>query len=160
MKQIQKMSQRGLLDPEKEDPFSLFVASTDIRYCYYHDSHKILGNTYGMLVLQDFEALTPNLLARSVRQRHTALMRSRRRRRRQARSISPHCRARFSVSRALPQGSFAFSRALLEIIRALFRHGLRNQREGARRAALNAVLNIIYRLLSTEAIVPKWFTKF
>ena len=66
MKQIQKMSQRGLLDPEKEDPFSLFVASTDIRYCYYHDSHKILGNTYGMLVLQDFEALTPNLLARSV----------------------------------------------------------------------------------------------
>lgn len=66
MKQIQKMSQRGLLDPEKEDPFSLFVASTDIKYTYYHDSHKILGNTYGMLVLQDFEALTPNLLARSV----------------------------------------------------------------------------------------------
>lgn len=25
MRQIQKMSQRGLLDPEKEDPFSLFV---------------------------------------------------------------------------------------------------------------------------------------
>ena len=44
--------QRGLLDPEKEDPFSLFVASTNIRYCYYADTHKILGNTYGMLVLQ------------------------------------------------------------------------------------------------------------
>lgn len=27
MRQIQKMSQRGLLDPEKEDPFSLFVVS-------------------------------------------------------------------------------------------------------------------------------------
>ena len=66
MKQIQKMAQRGLLDPEKEDPFSLFVASTDIRYCYYSDTHKVLGNTYGMLVLQDFEALTPNLLARTV----------------------------------------------------------------------------------------------
>ena len=66
MKQIQKMAQRGLLDPEKEDPFSLFVASTDIRYCYYSETHKILGNTYGMLVLQDFEALTPNLLARTV----------------------------------------------------------------------------------------------
>lgn len=26
----------------------------------------MLGNTYGMLVLQDFEALTPNLLARTV----------------------------------------------------------------------------------------------
>ncbi|KAL4434095.1 hypothetical protein ABPG75_000536 [Micractinium tetrahymenae] len=66
MKQIKKMAQRGLLDPEKEDPFSLFVASTNIRYCYYSETHKILGNTYGMLVLQDFEAVTPNLLARTV----------------------------------------------------------------------------------------------
>ena len=58
--------QRGLLDPvrppparprrlvaltlpllsapqEKEDPFSLFVASTPIRYCYYNETHNILG---------------------------------------------------------------------------------------------------------------------
>eukprot|EP00891_Asterochloris_glomerata_P009605 jgi/Astpho2/9605/Aster-03877 len=61
-----KMMQRGLLDPEQEDPFSLFVASTNIRYCYYHDTHKVLGNTFGMCVLQDFEALTPNLLARTM----------------------------------------------------------------------------------------------
>jgi N-acetyltransferase 10 len=33
---------------------------------YYKESHKILGNTYGMLVLQDFEAITPNLLARTI----------------------------------------------------------------------------------------------
>lgn len=66
MKQIKKMAQRGLLDPEKEDPFALFVASTNIRYCYYHETHKILGNTFGMCVIQDFEALTPNLLARTV----------------------------------------------------------------------------------------------
>ena len=52
MRQIQKMMQRGLLDPEKEDPFSLFVASTNIRYCFYRDTHKILGNTFGMCVLQ------------------------------------------------------------------------------------------------------------
>ncbi len=51
-RQIKKMMQRGLLDPEKEDPFSLFVASTNIRYCFYHDTHKILGNTFGMCVLQ------------------------------------------------------------------------------------------------------------
>jgi N-acetyltransferase 10 len=31
VQQIRKMMQRGLLDPEKEDPFSLFVASTNIR---------------------------------------------------------------------------------------------------------------------------------
>lgn len=52
MRQIKNMMQRGLLDPEKEDPFSLFVASTNIRYCFYHDAHKILGNTFGMCVLQ------------------------------------------------------------------------------------------------------------
>ncbi|KAJ7545348.1 hypothetical protein O6H91_09G116300 [Diphasiastrum complanatum] len=66
MKQIKKMMQRGLLDPEKDDPFSLFVASTNIRYCYYAETEKILGNTFGMCVLQDFEALTPNLLARTI----------------------------------------------------------------------------------------------
>jgi N-acetyltransferase 10 len=52
MKQIRKMAQRGLLDPDNEDPFALFVASTNIRYCYYADTHKILGNTFGMCVLQ------------------------------------------------------------------------------------------------------------
>lgn len=33
---------------------------------YYRDTEKILGQTYGMLVLQDFEAITPNLLARTI----------------------------------------------------------------------------------------------
>ena len=51
---------------QEDDPFEVFVSSTDIRYCYYSESHKILGNTYGALVLQDFEAITPNLLARTV----------------------------------------------------------------------------------------------
>lgn len=37
-----------------------------VRFRYYKESHKILGNTYGMCVLQDFEALTPNLLARTI----------------------------------------------------------------------------------------------
>jgi len=66
MKQIKKMVQRGLLDPNKDDPFELFISSTDIRYTYYKETHKILGNTYGMCILQDFEALTPNLLARTI----------------------------------------------------------------------------------------------
>jgi len=66
MKQVKKMMQRGLLDPNKDDPFELFISSTNIRYSYYKESHKILGQTFGMLVLQDFEALTPNLLARTV----------------------------------------------------------------------------------------------
>ena len=40
--------------------------SFHFRYCYYKETHKILGSTYGMCVLQDFEALTPNLLARTM----------------------------------------------------------------------------------------------
>ena len=66
MRQIRKLLQRGLLDAEKEDPFSLFMASTNIRYTYYSESHAVLGQTFGMCVLQDFESLTPNLLARTI----------------------------------------------------------------------------------------------
>ncbi|GAB2282952.1 hypothetical protein Dimus_017486 [Dionaea muscipula] len=65
-KQVKKLMQRGLLDPEKVDPFSLFVESGAITYCLYKDSERILGNTFGMCILQDFEALTPNLLARTI----------------------------------------------------------------------------------------------
>lgn len=65
-KQIKKLSQRGLLDPEKVDPFLLFVETGGITYCMYKDSERILGNTFGMCILQDFEALTPNLLARTI----------------------------------------------------------------------------------------------
>uniref|UniRef100_A0A669BNR4 RNA cytidine acetyltransferase n=1 Tax=Oreochromis niloticus TaxID=8128 RepID=A0A669BNR4_ORENI len=66
MKQLQKKIKTGTLNLNQDDPFELFVAATNIRYCYYNETHKILGNTYGMCVLQDFEALTPNLLARTV----------------------------------------------------------------------------------------------
>ncbi|XP_067902529.1 RNA cytidine acetyltransferase [Heterodontus francisci] len=66
MRQLQKKIKSGTLDLKQDDPFELFVAATNIRYCYYNETHKILGNTYGMCVLQDFEALTPNLLARTV----------------------------------------------------------------------------------------------
>ena len=52
MKQLQKKIKSGTLDMKKDDPFELFIAATNIRYCYYHETHKILGNTYGMLVLQ------------------------------------------------------------------------------------------------------------
>ncbi|GBG32874.1 RNA cytidine acetyltransferase [Hondaea fermentalgiana] len=66
MRQIKKQVQRGLYDPERDDPFELFMASTNIQWRYYRDSDKVLGQTFGMCVLQDFEALTPNLLARTV----------------------------------------------------------------------------------------------
>ncbi|XP_028917575.1 RNA cytidine acetyltransferase [Ornithorhynchus anatinus] len=66
MRQLQKKIKSGTLNIKQDDPFELFIAATNIRYCYYNETHKILGNTFGMCVLQDFEALTPNLLARTV----------------------------------------------------------------------------------------------
>lgn len=63
---IRKEVKRGIREPNSEDPFELFVTSQNIRYVYYKETEKILGNTYGMCILQDFEALTPNLLARTI----------------------------------------------------------------------------------------------
>ncbi|KAL6497538.1 hypothetical protein OROHE_027167 [Orobanche hederae] len=47
--------QRGLLD-----------VTGCITYCCYEDSKRVLGNTFRICILQDFEALTPNLLARTI----------------------------------------------------------------------------------------------
>ena len=63
---IKRDVKRGIREPNEQDPFELFVAVTDIRYTYYKDSAKVLGQTFGMLVLQDYEAITPNLLARTI----------------------------------------------------------------------------------------------
>ncbi|KAJ1721911.1 N-acetyltransferase 10 [Coemansia erecta] len=63
---IKRDVKRGIREANSEDPFEMFVTVTDIRYTYYKETHKVLGNTYGMCVLQDFEALTPNILARTI----------------------------------------------------------------------------------------------
>ena len=52
MRQLQKKIKSGKLDLKEDDPFELFIAATNIRYCYYSETHKILGNTFGMCVLQ------------------------------------------------------------------------------------------------------------
>ncbi|KAH8104752.1 GNAT acetyltransferase 2-domain-containing protein [Cristinia sonorae] len=63
---IKRDVKRGVREPNDQDPFDIFITVTDIRYTYYKESHKILGRTFGMCVLQDFEAITPNLLARTI----------------------------------------------------------------------------------------------
>lgn len=52
MKSLQRKIKSGKLNVNEDDPFELFVVSTNIRYCYYSETHKILGNTFGMCVLQ------------------------------------------------------------------------------------------------------------
>jgi len=74
MKKLKRDKQRGLNNlgggaannASSADNFELFVGQTDITWCYYKDTHRVLGTTHGLLVLQDFEALTPNLLARTI----------------------------------------------------------------------------------------------
>ncbi len=63
---IKKEIKRGIREPNTEDPFELFLTLYNIRYVYYKETDKILGNTFGMCILQDFEAITPNLLARTI----------------------------------------------------------------------------------------------
>lgn len=68
IKKLKRDKSRGLTSgtADTADNFELFISSTDINWCYYKDSHRVLGTTVGMLVLQDFEALTPNLMARTI----------------------------------------------------------------------------------------------
>ncbi|KAI1467572.1 DUF699-domain-containing protein [Daldinia caldariorum] len=63
---IKKEIKRGIREANSEDPFELFVSLHDVRYVYYKETDKILGRTFGMCILQDFEALTPNTLARTI----------------------------------------------------------------------------------------------
>lgn len=63
---IKKEIKRGTREANDRDPFESFISNQNIRYVYYKETEKILGNTYGMCILQDFEALTPNLLARTI----------------------------------------------------------------------------------------------
>lgn len=52
MRQVKKMVQRGLYNPDKDNPFDLFLASTNVRWTYYKETESILGRTFGMCVLQ------------------------------------------------------------------------------------------------------------
>ncbi|KAF2806768.1 DUF699-domain-containing protein [Mytilinidion resinicola] len=65
-KKIKNDIKRGIRDVDTDDPFELFISTQNIRYVYYNETEKILGNTYGICILQDFEAITPNLLARTI----------------------------------------------------------------------------------------------
>uniref|UniRef100_A0A914LUH3 tRNA(Met) cytidine acetyltransferase TmcA N-terminal domain-containing protein n=1 Tax=Meloidogyne incognita TaxID=6306 RepID=A0A914LUH3_MELIC len=54
IKELKKKKQAGLAQPKTDDSFEQFILSTHINYCYYSESQRILGNTFGMAVLQGF----------------------------------------------------------------------------------------------------------
>ncbi|AFP65232.1 N-acetyltransferase 10 (nucleomorph) [Chroomonas mesostigmatica CCMP1168] len=63
-----KKEKKNLLSIHKKniDTQENFFKLKKIRHCFYEETKKILGNTYGMCILQDFESITPNSLARIV----------------------------------------------------------------------------------------------
>ncbi len=63
---MEKKVKGARINVNEDDPFELFVATTRVHYCYYRQTDRVLGRTFGMCVLQDFEALTPNILARTM----------------------------------------------------------------------------------------------
>jgi len=61
-KKFKKMS-----DNTNNVNFQKFIDNNEkIKSCSYRDSQKVLGNTFDMIVIQDFEALTPNVLCRVI----------------------------------------------------------------------------------------------
>ena len=52
MKKITQKNNRGTQNIEDADPFKVFILATDVRFCKYEDTHKVLGQTYSMLILQ------------------------------------------------------------------------------------------------------------
>jgi N-acetyltransferase 10 len=51
-KKIKREVKSGVREINEQDPFELFISVTDIRYTYYKETDKILGQTFGMCVLQ------------------------------------------------------------------------------------------------------------
>eukprot|EP00702_Spironucleus_salmonicida_P007154 EST48445.1 N-acetyltransferase-like protein [Spironucleus salmonicida] len=51
---------------QKQQENSNFMEQQQIRYINYRDSDQVLGQTYSVLILQDFQSLTPNTLAKCV----------------------------------------------------------------------------------------------
>lgn len=56
----------GMSTEASKEAFQTFLAQTPIRFCKYKETHKVLGQTFGMAILQDFEAINPNTLARTI----------------------------------------------------------------------------------------------
>jgi N-acetyltransferase 10 len=60
-KKIKKEIRRGTREANSEDPFELFLSLHDIRYVFYKETEKILGNTFGMVCTLKREGLLMSL---------------------------------------------------------------------------------------------------
>ena len=51
-RQIQAAIKTGQVDANDENLFEKFKSNNSIKHCYYHETFRILGNTFKMCVLQ------------------------------------------------------------------------------------------------------------
>lgn len=65
-KEASRKKQKNLQTDEAGDALSIFLKANEVDFVEYKESEKLLGQTVDMLVLQDFEALSPNLIATSM----------------------------------------------------------------------------------------------
>ena len=54
----QRQTAAGSVGGDEENPIEVFLSSVQIHYTFYSVTPKIFGRTFGMYVLQDFEAMT------------------------------------------------------------------------------------------------------
>ena len=45
MKKIKKQMNKGVFELNDENAFDLFISTADIKFCYYHETQRILGTT-------------------------------------------------------------------------------------------------------------------
>ena len=48
---MKKKMSSGNYDPDVDNPFELFISSSEIAYCYYKETQRVLGQTFDVLVL-------------------------------------------------------------------------------------------------------------
>ncbi|KAH9411517.1 GNAT acetyltransferase 2 [Ordospora pajunii] len=64
--ELMKKQKNNYTTEDCDDDVFSFIRSNEIDFVEYKESERILGRTVDMLILQDFEALSPNLIATSM----------------------------------------------------------------------------------------------
>ncbi|CRG97220.1 histone acetyltransferase, putative [Plasmodium gallinaceum] len=65
-REMKKKIKKGTFDATVDNNFDSFLKNTNIRFCFYKETKKVLGKTYSICVLQDFSYITPNILCRCI----------------------------------------------------------------------------------------------
>ncbi|KAB7507756.1 RNA cytidine acetyltransferase [Armadillidium nasatum] len=64
LKELEKEIKSGKTTISRDNALGVFMLSTAITFTSFMETEKILGRTFGMCVIQDFQSLTPNIICR------------------------------------------------------------------------------------------------